>query len=171
MRDRRFIAEHRGGPLDREKHRMLAAWAADVAEGVLPLFESECAGDGRVRHAIEVGKAWSRGESEVRDAMKASLGAHAAARSAKGKAAIAAARAAGQAVATAHSADHSLAAPLYALRALEAAGRPTDAERAWQLAHLPEPVRELVVSATKLRFAKRPKRAAPLKRSTRSRAI
>ena len=60
--------------------------------------------------------------------MKASLASHAAARQAKGKAAIAAARAAGQAVATAHAADHSMGALLYALKALEASGRPSEPE-------------------------------------------
>jgi hypothetical protein len=35
MRDRRFVAVHRGGPLDVTKHHLLAAWVADCAEHVL----------------------------------------------------------------------------------------------------------------------------------------
>ena len=83
----------------------------------------------------------------VGDAQKAAVGAHAAAREVESKAASAAARAAGHAVATAHVADHSLGAPWYALKAVEAAGLSSDAERAWQLEQLPGEVRELVVSA------------------------
>lgn len=79
MRDRRFVAVHRGGPLDRDKHRLLAAWAADCAEHVLPLFE-KCSSDDRPHRAIAVAKAWARSEVPVGDAQKAAVGAHAAAR-------------------------------------------------------------------------------------------
>jgi len=146
MRDRRFVAAHRGGPLDAAAHRLLAAWAAICAERVLPLFEG-CSSDDRPRVAIETAKAWSRGEVPVGAAQKAAVRAHAAAREMTSKAAIAAARAAGHAVATAHMADHCLGAPLYALKAVGAAGGSTDLERAWQIQQLPDEVRELVVSA------------------------
>jgi len=36
MRDKRFIAEHRDGPLKKEQHRLLIKWACDCAENVLP---------------------------------------------------------------------------------------------------------------------------------------
>jgi hypothetical protein len=146
MRDRRFVAVHRGGPLDREKHRLLAVWAAACAEHVLPLFERSC-DDDRPRCAIEVGRAWARGEVRVGAAQKASVAAHAAARAATDKSAIAAARAAGQGVAAAHAADHSLGAALYGLKAVAAAGISVEEERAWQLAQLPEQLHELVESA------------------------
>src|SRR5262245_26890452 len=146
MRDRRFVAVHRGGPLDPARHRLLAAWAADCAEHVLPLFE-ECSSDERPRRAIEVARAWARGEVSVGAAMKASVGAHAAARAVTSKSAIAAARAAGHAVATAHMADHSLGPAIYGVKAVEAAGAPADAERAWQIERLPDELRQLVVSA------------------------
>src|SRR6185369_4276040 len=132
MRDRRFVAVHRGGPLDRAKHRLLAAWAAGCAEHVLPLFE-ECSADDRPQCAIETARAWARGELPVGDAQKASVAAHAAAREMTSKSATAAARAAGHAVATAHMADHCLGPVIYALKALEAQGLSTDVERAWQV--------------------------------------
>jgi len=37
MRDKRFIAEHPGGPLKKEQHRQLIRWACLCAENVLPL--------------------------------------------------------------------------------------------------------------------------------------
>src|SRR5881394_2649753 len=117
MRDRRFVAVHRGGPLDKAKHRLLAVWAADCAERVLSLFE-ECTADDRTRRAIETARAWARGEVSGGTAQKAAVRAHAAAREMTSKSAIAAARAAGHAVATAHMADHSLGAVIYALKAL-----------------------------------------------------
>ncbi len=135
-RDRRFVAVHRGGLLDRESHRFLARWAADCAERVLHLFTRQC-DDIRPRNALEVCRAWANGEVKTGVAMKASLAAHAAAREATDKAAIAAARAAGQAVATAHMGDHSMGALLYAMKALEASGAASGPELALQLAKLP----------------------------------
>ena len=58
MRDRRFIAKHRGGPLTMAKHRQLAAWAADCAERVLPLFEA-VSKDPAPRKAIDTARAWA----------------------------------------------------------------------------------------------------------------
>jgi hypothetical protein len=146
MRDRRFVTVHRGGPLDVAKHRLLAAWAADCAERVLSLFK-ECSSDDRPKRAVDIARAWARGEVSVGDAQKAAVGAHAAARAVTSKSASAAARAAGHAVATAHMADHCLGAAVYALKAVAATGTSTDGERAWQLERLPDGVRELVVSA------------------------
>lgn len=146
FRDKRFVAAHRGGPLDLAKHRLLAEWAADCAEHVLPLFE-EHRDDTRPRDAIAIGRAWAAGEVNVGHAQKAAVAAHAAAREVKNKSSIAAARAAGHAVATAHMADHSLGAALYALKAVAAVGMPMDAERQWQLDRIPGETRELVISA------------------------
>ena len=39
MRDIRIVAAHRGGLLPLSDHHLLAAWAADSAEPLLPLFE------------------------------------------------------------------------------------------------------------------------------------
>jgi hypothetical protein len=154
MRDGRFVAVHRGGPLDAARHRLLAAWAADCAEHLLPLFE-KLSPDGRPRRAVQTARAWVRGEASVGACQKAAVGAHAAARGVTSASATAAARAAGHAVATAHAADHSLGVVIYGLKAVEAAGGSTDAERAWQLEQLPEELRELVVSALERRRPRR----------------
>ena len=146
MRDRRFIVVHRGGPLPKAEHYLLSAWAADCAEHVLPLFTAR-SDDDRPARAIETARQWARGEIRVGVSMKAAVTAHAAAREASDPAAIAAARAAGHAVATAHFAEHSLGAVVYGLKAVAAAGGDVEAERAWQIAQLPDTVRELVISA------------------------
>jgi len=151
MRDRRFVAIHRGGPLDRESHLFLARWAADCAERVLPLF-ARCSEDGRPQRALETGRAWASGEVPTGSAMKASVAAHAAARAVRDKAAEAAARAAGQAVATAHCADHSVGALLYALKALEISGSDADPELDLQLAKLPPGLREMVAFGVNIRL-------------------
>lgn len=154
MRDKRFIAAHRGGPLGREDHVILARWAAGCAGRVLHLFTRSCE-DRRPGDAVAVARKWADGEVRTGAAMKASLAAHAAARAATDAAAIAAARAAGQAVATAHSADHCMGALLYAMKALEAAGVPSDAEFRRRIAKLPEHLREPVASGVRARFAPR----------------
>ena len=103
--------------------------------------------DGRLVDAIEVGRAWARGEVRTGAAMKAAVACHAVAREVEEGAAVAAARAAGHAVATAHMADHCLGVVLYGRKAIELSGGVFEMERAWQVAQLPELVRELVVSA------------------------
>jgi hypothetical protein len=152
-RDRRFVAIHRGGQLDPTRHRLLAAWAADCAEHVLPLFTRCCPDDPRPARAIDSARAWARGEITVGAARRAAVEAHAAAREASEETARAAARAAGHAVATAHMADHALGPVYYGVRAVKAASSDADAntrgqaEHEWQRAHLPEEIRELVSSA------------------------
>ena len=56
-------------------HRLLALWAADCAEHVLPLFETQHPHDGRPRKAIEAGRAWARGDIAMPDARKAAFAA------------------------------------------------------------------------------------------------
>ena len=153
MRDRRFVASHRGGPLDKDSHVFLARWAADCADGVLHLF-FRSSDDDRPAKAIEIARAWANGEVKTGIAMKASVASHAAARESTDEAAIAAARAAGQAVATAHFADHSMGALLYALKALEAAGYESDSELQTRLGKLPDHLREPVESGVSVRLTK-----------------
>ena len=151
-RDRRFVALHRGGPLDKTRHRLLAGWAAECAEHVLPLFFERHPDDDRPRRAIDAARAWSRGEITVGEARAASVAAHAAAREASDDVARAVARACGHAVATAHMADHSLGV-VYAVRAVKLASSPEhaivagDNEYQWQRDRLPEEIRDLVISA------------------------
>jgi hypothetical protein len=145
MRDKRFIAEHRGGPLKKKQHRQLINWACACAEHVLPLFGEKI--DERLIHALIIAREWEKGTASVGDAMKASLDAHAVARESSDPVAIVVARAVGHSVATAHMADHSLGPALYALKAVKKAGKSVDQERKWQNEQLQSEIRELVLSA------------------------
>jgi hypothetical protein len=123
---------------------------------VLPLFEQARPGDGRPRRAIELGRAWARGEVTWWDARSAGGHANAAARDLAG-APRHAAYAAGQAAAVGHVAAHELGAAAYAIRAVQAAA--PDGEReaaghlecAWQRAMLPAEIRDLVLDDQRLR--------------------
>ena len=61
-RDPRFITLRRGGTLQDSDHHLLALWAADCAEHVLHFFEELRPNDKRPRRAIELARAWTRGE-------------------------------------------------------------------------------------------------------------
>ncbi len=147
MRDKRFVAEHRDGPLTKENHRKLIKWAIECSEHVLPLIGEDP--DGSLIHALHVAGEWEKGNASTGAAMKASLDAHAAARETSDPVKIAVARSVGHAVATAHMADHSPGAALYALKAVKYAGKSIDEERDWQkiqLQQLPSEIVELVIS-------------------------
>lgn len=147
MRHKLFIAEHRGGLLKKEQHRQLMIWAYQCAEHVLPLLKFDV--DERLEHALQVAKDWVKGKATTGDAMKASRAAHAVARNYADPVSTAVARAIGQAVATAHMADHCMGGALYALKALQLAGKPIEKERAWQnkqLERLPNDIVELVLA-------------------------
>ncbi|HOY65908.1 MAG TPA: hypothetical protein PLP29_03410 [Candidatus Ozemobacteraceae bacterium] len=154
MRDRRFVASHRGGPLFIEDHRLLALWAAECAGRVIRRFWRDD-NDRRPSEAVAGAEAWARGENSVGMARKLAVAAHAAAREAGDAASAAGARAAGHAAGTAHMADHCLAAAEYALRAVELGGGDVGKERAWQEQRLPDAVRDLVVSARTLKCGRR----------------
>jgi hypothetical protein len=145
MRDKRFIAKHRGGPLNKEQHYQLITWACDCAEHVLPLFGEMP--DERLKNALLIAREWAQGNASTGDAMKASVSAHTVARASSDPTAIAVARSVGQAVATAHMADHSLGAAWYALKAVNHAGMSADAERRWQDDQLPPEIKDLVLTA------------------------
>jgi hypothetical protein len=145
MRDIRFIAEHRGGLLNKDHHRLLIIWACLCAEHVLPLFSETI--DERLTKALLIAKEWANGNTNVGDAMKSSVDAHAVARESINPISIAVARSVGQAVATAHMADHSLGAAIYALKAIRTAGKSIEAERKWQNEQLPSEIREIVLTA------------------------
>jgi hypothetical protein len=147
MRDRRWVAEHRGGNLTKEQHRKLMRWAITCAEHVLPFLGEGI--DKRLLKALEIAKDWAAGKTTVGAAMQASVEAHAAARKYTDPVAIAVARAVGQAVATAHMADHSLGPALYGLKSVKLAGGSIDTERKWQNeqlpANLPPELKDLVL--------------------------
>lgn len=145
MRDKRFIAEHRGGSLKKEQHIQLINWACDCAENVLLLFGKKT--DDRLKKALLIAKEWANGKATMGEARNASLNAIAVANESSNPVSIAVARAVGHAVATAHMADHSLGAAFYALKAVKNAGKSINAERKWQNDQLPTEIMELVLSA------------------------
>lgn len=150
MRDKRFVAVHRGGLLTKDNHHKLIRWARECLEHVLSLIDGNI--DTRLVHALHVAKEWENGNVPVGDAMKASVGAHAVARESSNPVSIAVARSIGHAVATAHMADHSLGGPLYALKAVKHAGGSVDEEREWQneqlqQLQLPSEIVELVLTS------------------------
>jgi hypothetical protein len=156
IRDPRFITVRRGGSLLDDDHRLLALWAADCAEHVLPYFEQARPKDDRPRRAIDLGRAWARGEITWWEARTAGGHANAAARDLTGAARYAA-YAAGQAAAVGHVAAHELGAAAYALKAERAATLEPEREAAgclecqWQRARLPPEIRELVLDDQRLR--------------------
>jgi hypothetical protein len=101
--------------------KILALWAADCAERVLPHFEDKRPNDYRPRKAIEVLREWVKtGVFSMSIIRKASLDAHAAAKEVKDDYAKYAAHAAGQAVGTAHVPTHALGSSIYGIRAVAA---------------------------------------------------
>ena len=131
-------------------------WAADCAEHVLHHFEQARPTDDRPRQAIDLVRAWARGEVTMTRSRTAAGHANGAARDLTG-AARHAAYAAGQAAAVAHVAAHELGAAAYAIRAARAAAADDESEAAgrsecqWQRARLPREIRELVLDDQRLR--------------------
>ncbi|MFD2522160.1 putative immunity protein [Emticicia soli] len=156
IRDPRFITIRRGGTLTDADHHLLALWAATCAEHVLHFFEEAKPDDNRPRIAIEMTRAWVRGEIPMKQAHQTAFIANAAAKEVSG-AAKEAALAAGQAVAVAHVAAHELGAAAYAIKAAKAAVSENGRDEAgrkeceWQRQQLPDAIRELVLDDQKLR--------------------
>lgn len=155
-RDPRFITLRRGGTLLDADHHLLALWAADCAQHVLPLFEAVQPHDDRPRRAIALARAWTRAEVTMTQARMAAGYANAAARELSGAARYAA-YAAAQAAAVAHVAAHQLGAAAYAIKAVRAAAPPGESEAAgrrecgWQREQLPAAIRALVLDDQRLR--------------------
>ena len=132
--------------LSEADRRLVAAWAAECADRVRPLFEAEAPDDDRVRDAIARANAFARGELSAAGEIRRRFVAGRAAGSASSPAAKAAARAAAQAAGVAHMGAHALGAAAYAVRATELAqpvrGDAATAEVRWQLARLSPPQRD-----------------------------
>jgi len=154
--DPRLVTLRRGGTLTDADHHLLALWAAACAEHVLHYFEQVRPDDERPRRAIELARAWARGECKMMVARAAGGHANGAARDLSG-AARNAAYAAGQAGAVGHVAAHELGAAAYAVKAARAAAPDGEREAAgrrecqWQRAQLPSEIRELVLDDQRLR--------------------
>ncbi len=131
--------------LSEANRRIVAAWAADCAERVLPLFESEAPDDGRPRDAIARARAFARGELGTAEEIRRRFVAGRAAHAVSSAAAVAATRAAAQASGVAHMGAHALGAAAYAAKAagLSAPDRAAAVheEIGWQLRHMSAEVR------------------------------
>ena len=110
--------------------RIVAVWAADCAERVLPLFEAEAPDDDRARDAVARARAFARGELTAAGEIRRRFVAGRAAHSASSPAGVAAARAAAQAAGVAHMGAHALGAAAYAVKAVELAHPSNPAARA-----------------------------------------
>jgi hypothetical protein len=131
--------------LSEADRRLVALWAADCAERVLPLFEADAPDDDRARDGIDRTRAFGRGELDTAGEIRRRLVAGRAAHSATSAAAVAAARSAGQASDVAHMGAHALGAAAYAAKAAALAAADPEAARRhevrWQLGHMPAEVR------------------------------
>lgn len=127
-------------------HKILAIWAIECAERVMPYFEQEFPNDQRPRQALKTLQNWiDTGKFSMAVIRKASLDSHAAAREVgKDTSARSAARAAGQAVATAHVPRHAYGSAIYAQQAIFRATKTSETEavvikeRNWQYQRLVE---------------------------------
>jgi hypothetical protein len=129
--------------LSEDDRRLVAGWAADCAERVLPLFEAEAPTETRARDGIARARLFARGETDAASQIRVRFVAGRAASAATSPVGAAAARAAGQASGVAHMGAHALGAAAYAARAAELTdpGRGGADELAWQVAHMSRPVR------------------------------
>lgn len=145
MRDKRFMANHMGGPLSLESHKALIHWAIDcVKHGIEIINEKKI--DKRGLDALEVAKKWENGNAAVGEAREAAFAAHDAARECEDKIQQALMRACGHAVATAHMADHALQARIYVLKALKLKGVEIAKEMEWQIQRADVNIKELIES-------------------------
>jgi Imm-5 like putative immunity protein len=156
IRDPRFITVRRGGSLEERDHQLLAIWAADCAQHVLHHFEEMRPAHDRPRRAIDLGRAWARGEITWWEARSAGGHSNAAAGD-LGGAARHATYAAGQAACVGHVAAHELGAAAYAIRAARAAAAEAERDEAgrrecgWQRDQLPGEDRDLALDDPRLR--------------------
>ena len=159
IRDKRFILIRRGGMMTDDTHRLLALWAAECAEHVLPVFEDVRPDDARPRLAIKAARAWANREIKVTLSKAAAGASQNAARELTkvSEAARMAALSAGQAAVVAHVAAHELGAAAYAIRAVMESEPKAEREAArlaeceWQRSRLPAEIRELVLDDMRLR--------------------
>lgn len=149
MRDRRFVALHRGGFLSREQHQELMVWACNCVEHVGYLIGPVA--EKPIMDALAVGRAWVNGRTSVGDARKSAVDLLALAREMTDPVQIALVRAAGHAVATAHMADHSMGGALYALKAVNCARKSMAEERIWQELQLPLEIKDFVLEVQALK--------------------
>ena len=136
---------HKDHAIFKPDQKILALWAADCAERVLPFFEEKYPNDNRPRKAIEAVREWTHdktaaGEAHFKKSRTAAGASNDAARGKKEQDAKYAAYSAAQAAATAHVPTHALGSSLYAIKAVVAHSgileNGQDKERKWQLERL-----------------------------------
>ncbi len=104
--------------IEKQKHRTLVLWVIECAGHVLPIFEDKFPEDNRPREAVEVARAWMRGEIKMPVAKKAAHAAHNTATAvAENPAAEAAARTMGHVVGTVHVETHAIGVVMYGVTA------------------------------------------------------
>lgn len=140
--------------LSESDRRLVALWAADCAERVLPLFEAEAPDDDRARDGIARARAFGRGELDAASQIRERFVANRASKSTRAPAAVAAAYAAGQASGVAHMGAHALGAAAYAAKAASLTASDPEAARQdevrWQLDHMTAEVRSALATLPQL---------------------
>ncbi|NCC13357.1 MAG: hypothetical protein EOM32_08275 [Spirochaetia bacterium] len=136
MRDKRFVAEHRGGLLTLEDHRCLMKWALAMTEHLQAHLLHPV--DPLLFNALTVGRLWSEGLVATGEAIKWSRAVHKYAQTVEDPASKIFCRAAGHAVATAHMADHCLGPVYYGRKLMNLLALDAEQELAWQTAKLRE---------------------------------
>ena len=101
-----------------QTHQTLILWALDCAKRPLKMFELKYPNEPRLRNALDLSAAWSRGLIKMPEAKRAILAAHAIAKEIDDKVAIALIHAVAQAGSTVHVETHALGLVFYELSAI-----------------------------------------------------
>jgi len=104
--------------IELQKHRTIVMWAFECAQIPLELFEEKYPAESRPGIALEICKAWAKGEVKMPVAKKAILDAHATAKDINDDVYIALCHAIGHAGATVHVETHALGLVFYELTAI-----------------------------------------------------
>jgi hypothetical protein len=138
--------------LSEDDRRIVAAWAANCAERVLPLFDQEAPDDDRARDGIARARAFASGELDAAGEIRRRFVAGRAAQAASPPAGNAAAWAAGHAAGVAHMGAHALGAAAYAAKAAQLTTPDSRgaAEIAWQVANMNQAVKTALQRLPKL---------------------
>jgi hypothetical protein len=144
MRDKRFVAVHRGGLLTKDHHHQLMRWARECSEHAVSRIGHDI--DERLIHALSVAREWEKEKVTVGKSRNAAAGARAVAHESSDPILTAVARSIGHAVATAHMADHATGAAEYALKAVKISGKSIEEERTWQDEKLTPDITDLILT-------------------------
>jgi hypothetical protein len=147
MRDKNWILEHRGGYLNKEQQKQLIKWAINCVNHLLSLLNNNI--NEKIIDAINIGNNWIIEKAKTIDAINKSREIIKYVKTLDNELEIAITRAAGHAVATAHMADHSMGTIYYGLKAIKITGGSKESEINWQIEHIPNEIKELVLEGLK----------------------